>query len=226
MIIAACGGAFALELMAGPRVGALIEAFGLIPARFTAALQGGALGARGGGPDLPVEALTLVTSMFLHGGWMHVLGNLWFLHVFGDNVEDAMGHFRYPVFYLLTGLVAAGLHVGLNPNSPVPTVGASGAISGIMGAYLVLFPHARVVTLVPIVFYVTFLNLPAVFFLGYWFLIQFLSGGMELAAGGAGSVGGTAWWAHIGGFGAGLILALPFAAGRQRRPDYRDTSRL
>ena len=226
MIIAACGGAFALELMAGARVEALIEGFGLIPGRFTAALQGGSQGSPGGGPDLTIEAMTLVTSMFLHGGWMHVLGNLWFLHVFGDNVEDAMGHFRYPVFYLLTGLVAAGVHVALNPTSPVPTVGASGAISGIMGAYFVLYPRARVVTLVPIFFYITFINVPAVFFLGYWFLIQFLSGGAELAAGGAGSVGGTAWWAHIGGFGAGLLLALPFAAGRRHRPVYTADSRL
>jgi len=183
MIIAACGATFVLELLAGPRVGALIEAFGLIPARFSAALQAGLAEAPGGGPDLAIEALTMVTSMFLHGGWMHVLGNLWFLHVFGDNVEDAMGHFRYPVFYLLTGLVAAGLHVGLNPGSTIPTVGASGAISGIMGAYFVLYPRARVVTLVPIVFYITFITIPAVFFLGYWFLIQFLSGGAELASG-------------------------------------------
>jgi rhomboid family protein len=208
MIIAACVGAFLLEIGAGDRVESVITAFGVVPARFMAALAGQVRY-----PGL--EAVTVVTSMFLHAGLAHILGNMWFLHVFGDGVEDAMGHFRYGVFYLLTGTAAALTHVWFSPDSMLPTVGASGAISGVMGAYMVLYPRARIVTLVPIFFYITFLNVPALFFLAYWFVIQFLSGGMELAMGSS-SPGGTAWWAHIGGFAAGVVLALPFSIGRRR----------
>jgi len=147
----------------------------------------------------------LVTSMFLHGSWMHLIGNMWFLWIFGNNIEDSMGRLRFLVFYLLTGLVAALAHVLSEPNSPVPVVGASGAISAIMGAYLVLYPRARVMTLLVIVIFIRIVPLPAWVMLGYWFLIQLLSAGATSAGG-----GGVAFWAHIGGFVAGLALIFFF----------------
>lgn len=156
--------------------------------------------------------LHLLTSMFLHGSWMHLIGNLWFLWIFGNNVEDAMGRLRFLVFYPLTGLAAAGAQVALTPASPVPMVGASGAISGVMGAYLLLYPKVRVWTLVPLGFFFTSFALPAWTMLVYWLLLQFLSGVLTL---GGDSVGGVAFWAHIGGFVAGLALVKLFA-----RTDY------
>ena len=151
---------------------------------------------------------TLLTSMFMHGGWFHILGNMWFLWVFGDNVEDAMGPFRFVAFYVLCGLAAAFAQIATDPASPVPMVGASGAIGGVMGAYALLYPRAHVHTFVFLGFYMTTIAVPAVFMLGYWFLIQLVSGVL-----GQGS--GVAFWAHIGGFVAGLALVLLF-----RRPDY------
>ena len=149
----------------------------------------------------------LITSMFLHGSWMHLLGNMWFLWLFGNNVEDSMGRFRFVVFYLVSGLTAALAQVITNPASPIPMVGASGAISGVMGGYLVLFPNVRVFCLLILGFFVTSVALPAWMMLIYWLLIQFVSG---LAAFG-GDVGGVAFWAHVGGFVAGLILVKLFA---------------
>lgn len=149
--------------------------------------------------------LPLFSSMFLHGGWLHFLGNMLYLWVFGDNVEDRLGHFRFLGFYVVCGLAAAFLHVFTNPASNVPTVGASGAIAGVLGAYLILFPGARVLTLVPIFFFFQLVELPALIFLGFWFVMQFFSGAMSLAAGDQ-QLGGTAWWAHIGGFVAGMGL--------------------
>ena len=140
-------------------------------------------------------ALPLVTSMFLHGGWLHFLGNMLYLWVFGDNIEDCVGHSGFVVFYLACGLAAALLHIFTNPASIVPTVGASGAIAGILGAYLVLFPEARVLTLVPIFFFFQLIELPALVFLGFWFVMQFFSGAMSLATGEQ-QMGGTAWWAR------------------------------
>jgi membrane associated rhomboid family serine protease len=160
----------------------------------------------------------LVTSMFLHGSWMHLIGNMWFLWIFGNNVEDSMGRVRFVVFYLLSGLAAAGVHVAVTPDSAVPMVGASGAISGVMGAYLILYPKVRVWTFVPIGFFLTSFALPAWSMLVYWLLLQTLSG--VLVLGGA-SVGGVAFWAHIGGFVAGVVLVKLFA-----RPDYVDAHRL
>jgi membrane associated rhomboid family serine protease len=150
----------------------------------------------------------LVTSMFLHGSWMHLLGNMWFLYLFGNNVEDSMGRARFVVFYLIAGLVAALVQVMVDPRSIVPIVGASGAISGVMGGYLVLFPRVRVFTLVPLVFFVTFWKLPAWTMLLYWFALQLL-GGATLVAGATG--GGVAFWAHVGGFLAGAVLVKLFA---------------
>ena len=156
--------------------------------------------------------LPLFTSMFLHGGWMHLIGNMWFLWIFGDNVEDRLGSARYLMFYLICGITAALVHVILNLRSTVPTVGASGAIAGILGAYFVLFPRSRVLTLVPFFFLWT-VRMPAVIMIGYWFVIQLLSGWASLAVPVA---GGTAWWAHVGGFVAGLLLIRLLVPQRSR----------
>jgi len=147
--------------------------------------------------------LSVFSSMFMHGGWFHLLGNMWFLAVFGDNIEDAMGTWRFILFYLLCGLAAAALQVATDPGSVVPMVGASGAISGVMGAYAVLFPRAPVHVLVFFGFFFTRFVVPAVLMLGYWFLIQLLGGIPALA----GAAGGVAFWAHVGGFVAGVVLA-------------------
>jgi len=151
------------------------------------------------------RASALLTSMFLHGGWLHVLGNMWFLFIYGRNVEDIMGSTKFLAFYLLCGVIGGVAHVFLNPYSPVPTVGASGAIAGVMGAYLIKFPRARIVTLVPIFVFLTTFEIPAFLLLIYWFAIQFLSG---LGSVGYSQVsqGGTAWFAHVGGFVAGMLL--------------------
>ena len=148
--------------------------------------------------------LTPLSSMFLHGGWLHIIGNMWFLYIFGDNVEDAMGHGRFVVFYLLCGFAAATLQIASNPDSGVPMVGASGAIGGVMGAYVVLYPRVRVHLLVVLGFYVTTVAVPAVLMLGYWLLLQLIGGFGSLGVEG----GGVAFWAHLGGFGAGAILVL------------------
>ena len=153
---------------------------------------------------------TIFTSMFLHGSWFHLGGNMWSLWIFGDNVEDRLGHARYLGFYLLCGVVATLAHAWSEPGSIVPTVGASGAIAGVMGAYFVLYPHSRVLTLIFIVFYVNIVEIPAVVFLGFWFLMQLLSGVGSLAASSGAEAGGIAFWAHIAGFavGAGLVKLL------------------
>jgi membrane associated rhomboid family serine protease len=153
---------------------------------------------------------TPLSSMFLHGGWLHLIGNMWFLWIFGNNVEDSMGHARFLVFYLLCGLAAAALQVLSRPDSPIPMVGASGAIGGVMGAYVVLYPRVRVHLLVVFGFYVGRIVVPAVFMLGYWFLLQLVGGAVSLGSEG----GGVAFWAHVGGFLAGALLVIPF---RNRR---------
>ncbi|MGE3846532.1 MAG: rhomboid family intramembrane serine protease, partial [Gammaproteobacteria bacterium] len=154
--------------------------------------------------------LTLLTHMFLHGGWMHLIGNLWFLWIFGNNVEDAMGAGRFVAFYLLCGLAAAAAQILSNPDAVVPMVGASGAIGGVMGAYVVLFPRVNVHMLFWFGFYVTTFAVPAFWMLGYWFLVQMLGGFNSLGAEG----GGTAFWAHVGGFGAGALLVRLFVNRR------------
>ncbi len=165
-----------------------------------------------GGGNGPQIYATLLTSMFLHGGWMHLISNLWMFWIFGDNVEDRMGVIRFCAFYLLCGLVSALVHVVSNINSGIPTVGASGAIAGVMGAYFVLYPHARILTLIP----PFFVHIPAVIFLGIWLLTQVFSGTAELADPQA--VGGIAWWAHIGGFVAGMLLCRVFAQPATSHP--------
>ena len=179
---------------AGLSLNKIIATYGIVPDRF--------------------HLYSLVTSMFLHGGILHVAGNMWFLWVFGKGIENLLGHARFIIFYLACGIVAGLAHVLLHPYSPVPTIGASGAIAGVMGAYLIKFPHARIVTLVPIVFFITTLDLPASLLLLYWFAIQFFSG-----AGSVGysqvSKGDVAWFAHVGGFIAGMVFVMLIPA-RQR----------
>lgn len=145
-----------------------------------------------------------ITSMFIHGDLFHIIGNMLFLYIFGDNVEDRMGHLKYMLFYLLTGVGAAILQILMNMNSVIPMVGASGAVSGVLGAYFLYFPRARVLTIVPIFFFIQLIYLPSFIFIGLWFLMQFLSGIMTV---GAPDTGGIAFWAHVGGFIAGLVIA-------------------
>lgn len=152
--------------------------------------------------------VTLVTSMFLHGGWWHLISNMLALYIFGDNIEDRVGHGRYLLFYLISGIAAGGTHLVAYAQSPIPTVGASGAIAGVLGAYLVLYPRARVLTLVPIFFFIRLIEIPAMIYLGFWFVSQLFNGLFALAAGDiVFQSGGVAWWAHIGGFvfGAAVI---------------------
>jgi membrane associated rhomboid family serine protease len=159
---------------------------------------------------------TLLTCIFLHGGWMHFLGNMWFLHIFGDNVEDRIGHLGYLIFYLGCGIAASASHLVTNLDSSIPTVGASGAIAGVMGAYFLLYPRSKVVSVIPIIFFLEVIVLPAPVFLGIWFFLQFLQG--TLTASAAESGGGVAWWAHIGGFVAGFAVAALLRAGGHTRP--------
>jgi len=185
----------------------LIQEFGVVPARFRDA----------SGLLVPANALPLFTNMFLHGGWMHLIGNMWYLWIFGDNVEDRMGHGRFLLFYVLGGLGAGLTHVFFNPGSPIPSVGASGAIAAVLGAYLVSYPKARVVTLVPIFFFLQIMELPATLVLGFWFVVQLFSGVGSLAVSTVQATGGVAYWAHIGGFVTGMLL-LPLFVERHRSP--------
>jgi membrane associated rhomboid family serine protease len=165
-----------------------------------------------------LNVFSLLTSMFIHGGFLHILGNMWFLWIFGRGIEDILGHAKFLFFYLACGLAAGLIHILVNASSPVPTVGASGAIAGVMGAYLIKFPRARIVTLVPIIIFITTVDIPAAFLLLYWFAIQFFSGVGSVGYSQASS-GDVAWFAHIGGFlaGMGLVLLIPT---RQRYPQY------
>ncbi len=155
-------------------------------------------------PDLATipPAMSLITSMFLHGGWMHLIGNMLYLWIFGNNIEDVMGHTRFILFYVVCGIIAALSHAMTNPSSEIPMVGASGAISGILGAYLLLFPRAEVMVLIPIFFFIRVMYVPAGLVLGLWFLFQLISGSAGIGRGG----GGVAFFAHIGGFVAGMAL--------------------
>lgn len=186
----------------------MVYLFGVVPARFSHPEWADAAG-------FPDSFWPFLTSLFLHGGVLHLLSNLWTLFIFGDNVEDRMGPVRYLVFYFLCGLAAGGLHQITHPDSTVPTIGASGAIAGVLGAYLRLYPHARVLTLVPVVFIPFFFYVPAFVFLGIWFLTQLLG---TFSVGG-GAAGGIAWWAHVGGFLAGLLLCPLFLGRREPPPD-------
>jgi membrane associated rhomboid family serine protease len=197
---------FLYQVSLGPRVTEFLYAYGVIPFRFVRMFYRD-----------PVELLTPLSATFLHGGWLHLLGNMLYLHIFGDNVEDMLGRARYLLFYLLCGVFSFFAQIMLQSNSMVPNVGASGAIAGVLGAYLLLFPRARVLTLLPLFVFFPIVQVPAYFFLGVWFLIQFLSGAASLGRTSALS-GGVAWWAHIGGFVAGMLLLrilLPRNAARR-----------
>ena len=196
---------FVQQAGAGDGFVASLCSLGAIPADITGGIDPGTLIQLGPGVECQVGGfgwLTLLTSMFMHGGWMHLIGNMWFLWVFGNNIEDSMGHVRFVVFYLLCGALASAAHILTDPSSVVPTVGASGAISGIMGAYLVLYPRVRVQTLFFLVVFVRVIPLPAWVLLVQWIVIQVWSGVSTYGAEG----GGVAFWAHIGGFVAGVVL--------------------
>ncbi len=211
---------FLLELGQGRAIERFMYQMAVIPALYTGgdnALSAVEVIRTTFEPDL---ASRLLFAMFLHGGWAHLLGNMLYLWIFGDNVEDRMGHFRYLFFYLLCGWAASYAHIAADPASKIPSLGASGAIAGVLGAYITLYPHARVVTLLPLGFFSQLIQVPALFFLGFWFLQQFLMGALSLGVRTAGT-GGVAWWAHIGGFAAGLLLVWVFQ-DRRRRPPARD----
>jgi membrane associated rhomboid family serine protease len=183
--------------------------FGVVPSHLAAFLAGS--------PRYPLGAIVIpfFTSMFLHAGWMHVLGNMWFLYIFGDNVEDHLGHFQYLIFYVLCGLLAMATQVAVYPHSNLPTVGASGAIAGVLGAYFILYPRSRVLTW----FFVFVLYLPAWIVLGEWFVLQFAAGAATLSMAPRGrDVGGVAVWAHVGGFVAGLVMVKLFPERSRRTP--------
>jgi membrane associated rhomboid family serine protease len=203
---------FFFEATLDPRsLDLLIRQFGVVPSHVAAFLSGS--------PRYPLPAVVLpfFTSLFLHGSWLHVIGNMWFLYIFGDNVEDYLGHFKYLVFYLLTGLIAMGTQVLVNLHSPVPTVGASGAIAGVLGAYFVLYPRARVLTwFFELIF--LFLWIPAWIWLGLWFLGNFLSGTETALAVHRQNMGGVAFWAHVGGFISGALLVKLFPERSRRYP--------
>lgn len=198
------------QQMADPRGADLLaRQFGEVPAHLSAFLSGTSH------YTLPQVIVPFFTSMFLHASWMHVLGNMWFLFIFGDNVEDYLGHFKYLVFYLLAGLLAMSTQVAMYPHSNVPTVGASGAIAGVLGAYFLLYPRARVLTW----FFVFIIYLPAWIVLGEWIVLQFFYGAATLSMERAGrDVGGVAFWAHVGGFASGLVMVKLFGERQKRYP--------
>jgi membrane associated rhomboid family serine protease len=191
---------FLYEVSLGRGLNTFIDQHALVPATMVSIFQdqGFKVGA----------VVPIFSSMFLHGGWIHLIGNMLYLWIFGDNVEDRMGRGRFLLFYLLCGTGAAALHVYMSPSSNTPTIGASGAIAGVLGAYFLLFPRARVLTLLPIFFLIQFIEVPAFLFLAFWFLMQFFSGALSIGVEASG--GGVAWWAHVGGFATGMALVFPF----------------
>ena len=203
LLIAANILVFVLMWLAGPRQEALVYEFALIPLNLTTGIAIG-------------DITDIFTSMFMHGGLAHIAGNMLYLWIFGDNVEDSMGPVKYLAFYLVGGVVASLTHILTNPGSQIPTVGASGAIAAVLGAYLVLFPNSRVQTFIPLGFFMRLTMVPASIVLGMWFILQLFSGLMSL---GVPDVGGVAFWAHIGGFIAGVVMA-KLLAGRRRQDTY------
>jgi len=214
--------AFIWQLSQGPQIEQALYLYGIVPVRYS-------------DPTASVDFTTFqqvfpfVTSMFLHGGFLHLIGNMWFLYIFGDNIEDRMGSFRYLAFYLLCGLAAGLIHLFTNWDSKIPTIGASGAIAGVMGGYLLLYPRAKILTLIPIFIFFQFVEIPAYIFLGIWFVIQLFSAGATSS-----DVGGVAFWAHVGGFACGLALVKLFdripstglSDGLRRRTERHTTPRL
>ena len=201
LLIAANVAVFVLLWLVGPEQETLVYQLALIPASFTGSLSLG-------------DISDIFTSMFMHAGFAHLAGNMLYLWIFGDNVEDSMGPIRYLAFYLVGGVVASLTHILTNPGSQIPTVGASGAIGAVLGAYLVLFPQSHVATIIPLGYFLRVTMVPAALVLGLWFVLQLFSGVLSL---GGPDVGGVAFWAHIGGFLAGVVMALLF--GKRRRVD-------
>ncbi|UCF92896.1 MAG: rhomboid family intramembrane serine protease [Desulfobacterales bacterium] len=191
---------FLVQLTQGSALDRFIYIYGLVPARYSVPQIAAYF-------TVPQQLFALLSFMFLHGGFWHLLGNMWSLYIFGDNIEDNLGPVRYLVFYLLCGLASGLTHLFLNLHSNVPTIGASGAIAGVMGAYFILHPRSKILTLIPIFFIPYFLEIPAFFFLGIWFILQFINAAGSQAVG-----GGIAWWAHIGGFVFGIIVLKLFQA--------------
>lgn len=200
---------FVYQLSLGQELEPFIIAHGFVPARFVAEQAGTGISLAG--------YLPIFSAMFLHGGLLHVFSNLWMLWIFGDNVEDRMGHGRYLLFYLLCGVAAVFAQFWSNPQAQVPMIGASGAIAGVLGAYVFLFPRARILTFIPIFILFYLVEIPAYFFIGFWFLMQFLQGAAQQAAAGRLAEGGVAWWAHVGGFVAGVMLLYFFKRGGKKR---------
>ncbi len=197
LFIALNGIVFVLELAAGNELDRMLLTFGIIPARYTIPEVARLFTVR-------EQLLPFLASMFLHGGWIHLIGNMWILWIFGDNVEDRLGRFRYAFLYLIGGVVAALVHIYTNPASTLPTIGASGAVAAVMGGYFLLYPRANVAMIVPPFFLGPIFVVPAVLFLGFWFVLQFFNGTLSLMS--SSQVGGIAWWAHAGGFVFGALL--------------------
>ena len=215
LLVVANVAAFVLEVLQGENLDAFLETFAFIPLRFfNPELVGWTLGD---------AVVTIFTAMFLHGGLAHLLGNMLFLWIFGDNVEDALGHLRFLVFYLAAGLCATLLQAFLSPSSAIPNLGASGAIAGVLGAYVVYYPRARIVTVVPLFILFPVIELPAGVYLLGWFALQFWMGSEQLTRAGraAAAHGGVAYWAHVGGFGVGVAWALIFRPSRRPQAAYR-----
>lgn len=195
-------------LLPVPLLNQVFYQFGVIPVDIMNALSGG--------NALEPVLFTLISATFLHGGWLHVLSNMLYLFIFGDNVEDRLGHAKYLLFYLLVGALASLAHVMSDPTSEVPLVGASGAVAGVLGAYFITYPKARVLTLVPIIIFFTIIEVPAMAFLAIWFVIQVFQGTASLG----GVANPVAWWAHVGGFLAGIVLIKLMASSKEKRWDH------
>ncbi|MFH1312136.1 MAG: rhomboid family intramembrane serine protease [Candidatus Eisenbacteria bacterium] len=193
---------FLFEVSLGSKgLRAFVGNYGMVPGHVTAF-------ARGGDVSAGQAFFPFFSSMFLHGGWIHLIGNMWYLWIFGDNIEDRLGHIRFLVFYIVCGLVANGGHYALNATSGMPAIGASGAVAGVLGAYLVSYPRARILTVVPLFFLLHFIELPALIVLGFWFILQVFSGAASVVSSSA--TGGVAWWAHVGGFIGGILVFMLF----------------
>ncbi len=201
---------FLLELALPESIlNAVIDAFGLVPSRFLEQFNS-------------LELMTIFSSMFLHAGWLHLISNMWALHIFGDNVEDRMGHLSYLFFYFACGAIAALSQVIMGANSALPMIGASGALAGVLGAYLVIFPRAKVITWIPLFLLPIFVEIPAIVFLGAWFLSQFFTGLGSVDSSPLAAEGGVAWWAHVGGFIGGIILVKVFQKQDKSKTFYPD----
>ena len=209
---------FIYQVSYGHRVDQLVMAFGFIPARFLEQQAENFLD--------PTRFLPVFSSMFLHGNLLHLISNMWMLWIFGDNVEDCMGHGRYLLFFLLCGIASVAVQAVFSPGSVVPMIGASGAISGVLGAYFLTYPQARVLTLVPIIIIFYLIELPAYFFLGFWFVMQFIQGSVHSLNSATAGTGGIAWWAHVGGFVAGVLLLRVFRHKDWQRPVFRSEKRI